>query len=244
METQKIKLHIDNYISEVEKSIREPIVDRDVGRITIDTVKAFILLLPMLNGERWNNRLNTAAIAVGAVHAAFDAHDSINVIDATSKQQQLTVLSGDYFSGVHYRLLASLPEFGFIRSLSEKIGQINEMKTIFQHQLPGGPEKLIEAVRIIEAGCITDFLYTFGFAQYVPLASATLSLLWFDEANADFNSNSGKHSRRAINAADADHAIFLLHAEMRKALDAADYLQPFLQQNIRDLAMPLLGKLN
>lgn len=244
METQKIKLHIDNYIREVEKSIREPIVDRDVGRITIDAVKAFILLLPMLNGERWNNRLNTAAIAVGAVHAAFDAHDLINVTDATSKQQQLTVLSGDHFSGIHYRLLASLPEFGFIRSLSETIGQINETKTIFHDQLPDGPEKLIETVRIIEAGCITDFLYTFGFAQYVPLASATLSLLWFDEANADFNSVSGKRSHRAINATDADHAIYFLHAEMREALDAADYLQPFLQQKIRNLAMPLLGKLN
>ena len=93
----------------------------------------------MLNGERWNNRLNTAAIAVGAVHAAFDAHDSIDISDATSKQQQLTVLSGDYFSGIHYRLLASMPEFGFISSLSETIGQINEMKTIFHEQLPDEP---------------------------------------------------------------------------------------------------------
>ena len=59
--------------------------------------------------------LHTAAIAVGAVHAAFDAHDTIDVSDATSKQQQLTVLSGDHFSGIHYRLLASIPEFGFIQ---------------------------------------------------------------------------------------------------------------------------------
>ncbi|WP_186671080.1 heptaprenyl diphosphate synthase component 1 [Sporosarcina sp. BP05] len=244
METQKIKLHIENYIGEVENAIREPIVDRDVGRIAIDAVKAFILLLPMLNGERWNNRLHTASIAVGAVHAAFDAHDSINVYDATSKQQQLTVLSGDYFSGIHYRLLASLPEFGFIRSLSETIGQINETKTIFHDQLPDGPEKLIETVRIIEAGCITDFLYTFGFAQYVPLASAALSLLWFDEGNADYNSVSDKRSPHTMNTADTDHAIFQLHAEMQKALDTADYLQPFLQRKIRNLVTPLIGKLN
>ena len=63
-------------------------------------------------------------------------------LDATSKQQQLTVLSGDYFSGIHYRLLASMPEFGFIRSLSETIGQINEMKTIFHDQLPDEPETI------------------------------------------------------------------------------------------------------
>ena len=67
----------------------------------------------MLNGERWTDRMNTAAIAVGAVHAAFDAHDAIDVSDATSTQQQLTVLSGDYFSGIHYRLLASSARFWF-----------------------------------------------------------------------------------------------------------------------------------
>ena len=35
-----------------------------------------------------------------------------------------------------------------------------------------------------------------------------------------------------------------LHAEMQKALDAADYLQPFLQRKIRNLVTPLIGKLN
>jgi heptaprenyl diphosphate synthase len=244
METQKIKLHIENYISEVERSIREPIVDRDVGRMTIDVDTAFFLLLPMLNGERWNSRLNTAAIAVGAVHAAFDAHDSIDVFNAASKQQQLTVLSGDHFSGIHYRLLASLPEFGFIRSLSETIGQINEMKTTFHDQLPDGPEKLIEAIRVIEAGCITDFLHTFGFSKYVPLASAAMSLLWFDERDAASNSFSGERSHRTMNDANVDHAIALLHTEMREAIDSADFLQPFLQQKILNIATPLLGKLN
>ena len=79
--------------------------------------------------------MNTAAIAVGAVHMAFEAHDSIDECDATSTEQQLTVLSGDYFSGIHYRLLARLPDFGFIRSLSGTIGQINEVKTNCHDQL-------------------------------------------------------------------------------------------------------------
>ena len=50
METQKIKLHIENYISEVENAIHEPIVDRDVGRITIDAAKSFYS--PVANVER------------------------------------------------------------------------------------------------------------------------------------------------------------------------------------------------
>ena len=50
----------------------------------IDKAKALFLLLPMLNGERWTESINTAAIAVGAVHVAFDAHDAIDHNDATS----------------------------------------------------------------------------------------------------------------------------------------------------------------
>ncbi|WP_318617332.1 heptaprenyl diphosphate synthase component 1 [Sporosarcina sp. YIM B06819] len=227
MERQKIKQYIEKYSSELERALHEPIVDRDAGQLPMDTAKAFFLLLPMLNGERWTERLNTAAIAVGAVHAAFDAHDTIDVSDATSKQQQLTVLSGDYFSGVHYRLLASIPELGFIQSLSQTIGRINEVKTTLHQQLPDEPEQLIEAVRIIEAGCITDFLHTFGFSRYVMLANAALPLLCLEDGNG----------------AKTSHATQLLHDELREALQASDFLEPFLQQEIRSLALPLSRKI-
>ncbi|MER2089617.1 MAG: heptaprenyl diphosphate synthase component 1 [Sporosarcina sp.] len=244
MEIQKTELHIENYILEVERSIYEPIVDRDVGRMPVDALKAFFLLLPLLNGERWNNHLEAVAIAVGAVHAAFDAHDSIDLSDATSRQRQLAVLAGDHFSGVHYRLLASLPDFGFIRSLSGTIGHINEMKTTFHDRSPDGPAQLIETVRTIEAGCITDFLRTYGFSEYVPLASAALPLLWLDRRKTDGNFDWYARSGRGMNIADADRAAAMLHAEMQEAVDAADFLEPFLQQKIRNLATPLLGKLN
>ncbi len=242
MERQKIKRHIENYIGEVERSIYEPIVDRDVGRMTVDAAKAFFLLLPLLNGEGWTNRLNKAAIAVGAVHAAFDAHDLVDMSDATSKQQQLTVLSGDHFSGIYYRLLASIPELGFIQSLSGVIGQINEVKTSLHNQLPDEPEQLIDAIRMIEAGCITDFLHTFGFSQYATLANVVLPLLQLDGRSTNEHSVSEGWYNRKSNAANVDRAISLLHAEMQEAIDASDFLEPFLQQEIRNMAIPFLGK--
>lgn len=242
MERQKIKQHIENYKLAVERSIYEPIVNRDVGHMTVDTAKAFFLLLPMLNGERWTDRLNTAAIAVGAVHAAFDAHDMINVSNATSKRQQLTVLSGDHFSGVHYRLLASIPELGFIRSLSGTIGKINEVKTTLHDQLPGEPKQLAEAIRIIEAGCIVDFLDTFGFSQYAALANAALPLLMLNNKIAHDQPISGGKNGHKWHMTDIEHAITLLDTELLKAIETADFLAPILQQEIRNLATPLLGK--
>lgn len=228
MERLRINRYIENYISELEQYLYEPIVDRDVGRLPIDTAKVFFLLLPMLNGENWTERVNTAAVAVGAVHAAFDAHDAIDVSHATSKQQQLTVLAGDHFSGVHYRLLASIPELGFIQSLSQTIGRINEVKTMLHRQLPDEPAQWVEAIRIIEAGCITDFLHTFGFSQYATIADAALPLLCLENEDV----------------LPASEAALLLHAELRNALQAADFLEPFLQQEIRRISLPLLSKLN
>ncbi|WP_203246459.1 heptaprenyl diphosphate synthase component 1 [Sporosarcina beigongshangi] len=229
MERQKIKQHIENYINDVEHSLSEPIVDRDVGRLPIDAAKAFFLLLPLLNGERWTDHVHTAAIAVGAVHAAFDAHDAIDVSDATSKQQQLTVLSGDHYSGIHYRLLASIPKLDFIQSLSRTIGHINEVKTALHLKVPDEPARLVEAIRIIEAGCITDFLHTFGFSQYAKLANIVLPLLWMEKEDVALTSS---------------EVALQLHAELRDVLQAADFLEPFLQEEIRKLALPLLGKPN
>jgi heptaprenyl diphosphate synthase len=239
MERQKMKQHIEHYRVEVEQAIHEPIVMRDVGRMTIDDAKAFFTLLPLLNGERWTDPMNRAAIAVGAVHAAFAAHDAIDVSDATSTRQQLTVLSGDHFSGIHYRLLASVPAYGFIRSLSGMIGQINEMKTTCHHEPPSGPAKMMEAVRVIEAGCIADFLHTFGFSRYVPFAESVLSLLRLDGVLTEETGSSVYHF---WNPVDVDRSMVTFQLELQEALDTADFLAPFLQQEIMKMAKSLLGK--
>lgn len=238
MESQKMKWQIENYINELERSIREPIIDRDVGKRTIDPSKVFFLLLPLLNGENWTPHIHTAAIAVGAVQAAFDAHDAIDSADATSTAQQLTVLAGDHYSGIHYRLLASLPEFDFIRSLSRTIGHINETKTACHEQFPDEPASLIEAIRCIEAGCIVDFLHTFGFSRYASIAEAALPILRMDSVGV---MNDG--TERGVFSSGRDLAVSILSNQLRETIDDAHFLEPFLRKEIRDLATPLSGKL-
>ena len=243
MDRQKIKMQIEQYSVQVEHAIRDPIIYRDLGRTPIDTAKAFFTLLPLLNGEIWTAHTNTAAIAIGAVHAAFEAHDSVDEVDASSKGQQLTVLSGDHFSGIHYRLLASIPAFGFIRSLSGTIGQINEMKTNCHDQPPGGAREMMDAIRTIESGCITDFLHTFGFSRYVALAEAALPLLRLDSREVkDWGITSESELYRSWKPDDVERSIAQFHAELQEAIDTAGFLAPVLKQEISKMARPLLGK--
>lgn len=245
MERQKIKRYIENYIDELENEIGHPILQRDTNQIELDVEKTFFLLLPLLNGEEWTNQMNKASIAVGAVHIAFNAHDTIDMSNATSRKQQLTVLAGDYYSGIHYRLLAMLPDFGFIRTLSSMIGRINEVKTTFHGQAPANSVQLLDAIQTIEAGCITEFLHAFGFSRYVPLAKAALPLLRIDTDLV--GQSTVKQPIYDVlgwekNDHDVEQVIKELRLKMYDAIDKADFLAPFLKEEIQGMAIPLLGK--
>ena len=245
MERQNIKQHIDSYKQELELAVYHPILKREIEEVELDRTKAFFLLLPLLNGEKWTESMNVAAVAIGAVHAAFDAHDAIELYDATTTQQQLRVLSGDYFSGVHYKLLASLPDIGFIHALSQTIGQINEMKTNFHNHSPSEPKELRETIQMIEAGCIIQFFHSFGFSQYVPLVSAALPLLSLDPAAGQL---AGRPTIQAalgwkVDARDADQVVAELRTTIEETINKADFLSPFLKVDIRGMTTPLLGKL-
>ena len=53
MERQNIKQHIDKYLDELGIAVYHPILKRDVGEVKLGNAKAFFLLLPLLNGEKW-----------------------------------------------------------------------------------------------------------------------------------------------------------------------------------------------
>lgn len=245
METQNIKQHIDSYKKELKIAVHHPILDREIGEVELDRTKAFFLLLPLLNGEKWTESMNVTAVALGAVQAAFDAHDAIDLYDAPSTVQQLRILSGDYFSGVHYKLLASLPDIDFIHALSKTIGQINEMKTNFHNHSPSGPRELRETIEFIEAGCIIRFFRSFGFTDYIPLVSAALPLLSLEPAAGRLTGRPSIQNVLGWNleSEDADQLVAELRATVEEAINDAEFLSPFLKVGIRDLTTPLLGKL-
>lgn len=177
---------VDNYIENLQRAIYQPIVERDAGHAPIARQKAALLLLPLLNGEQWTDDMQKAALAVGAVHAAFDAHDQVDIADASSKKQQLIVLAGDHFSGIHYKLLASIPDFELIRSLSEAIARINEAKTILLQSPPQSIADRLELIGEVEGACIKEFFRAFGFSSYYEPIEPLLPLLFIERQYAKF----------------------------------------------------------
>ncbi|AOV08070.1 heptaprenyl diphosphate synthase component 1 [Sporosarcina ureilytica] len=243
MGRQIMNVQIESFIDEFNRIVYHPILNREIGKPILDESTLFFLLLPKLNGEEWTSSTNTAAIAVGAVYAAFDAHDKVDVENVTSTSQQLSVLSGDYLSGVYYQLLASLPNFEFIHVLSKAIGEINEVKTEFHTNLEMNTSDSLDTIRSIQAECVIQFLHTFGFAQYIPLAAAGLPLM---SLVADRNGGSQELKntsvRWTLHSDDSTEALKKLRMEMEAAISGASFLTADLVEKTREMTMPLLGK--
>ena len=188
METIGFTDQVDNYIHNLRRAINQPVVERDAGRAPIDRRKAMLLLLPLLNGEQWTDEMQTVALAIGAIHTAFDIHDQIDISDASSKEQQLKVLAGDHFSGIHYKLLASIPNFHLIRSLSVAIGRVNECKTTLLLAPPTTLAERLQLIAEVESACIVEFFDTFGFSRYTPIIETVFPFVWLlDSTHQDLN---------------------------------------------------------
>lgn len=68
--------------------------------------------------------------------------------------QQLTVLAGDYYSGLYYRLLAEVNDVSMIKTLAHAIKQINEHKIAYYQKDLEGMEILMESITKIESSLI------------------------------------------------------------------------------------------
>lgn len=237
MEKQKSKDLIETYIGEFNRSVYHPILNRDIGQPKLNEHTLLFLLLPQLNGEEWPSSTQKAAIAVGAVYTAFSAHDEVDVYDVTTTEEQLRVLSGDYLSGIYYKLLAAIPNFDFIRVLSKTIGRINELKTEFATNMEMTTSDRIEAIQSIQAECVVQFLQSFGYEKYVPLVKAGLPLIAL--SSGEKISGLGGWSLKSEHSTEA---LERFRIEMEKAITEADFLAPHLVEDLEEMTLPLLSK--
>lgn len=236
MGRQNSNIQIAQFINDFNRSVYHPILDRDIGQPKLNKHTLLFLLLPKLNGEEWTSSTHTAAIAVGAVYKAFDAHDEVNIYDdVTTTDQQLKVLSGDYLSGIYYQLIAQISNFKFIHVLSSTIGRINEIKTEFHMNSTMEKNEYLKAIQRIQADCVIQFLQSFGYEKYIPLTQVALPLISLlaeeDEINGcQFNN---EHSADIVQQ---------LSDDLAQAIKEADFLAPHLVEEVKAMTMPLLGK--
>lgn len=149
---------------------------QNVGQPTLQEEQLFFIQLPFLNGTPMNAEQMTSAVAVGIVHASLREHEKVKETAATSKEQQLTVLSGDYYSGRYYQILAKTGNIALIQKLSQGIIERCENQVRIYEE----PRELvdwIDSLMVIESKLIAQFYTVYGFTNYVDLMKRTLTVI-------------------------------------------------------------------
>lgn len=159
--------------SYLEKYIQAPIIDEEK-----------LLLVHLLLNEipLSKQQISNYTISSMLVQIALDTHEAVTNKAATNlpydylKNRQLTVLAGDYYSGLYYYYLAEYADINMIRTLAESIREINEQKIVLYQLEANTFDKLMETVEAIESSLFKKISNYFHFIKWDEIASKYLLL--------------------------------------------------------------------
>jgi heptaprenyl diphosphate synthase len=140
------------------KFIQTPYIDED----------KLLILISILNKiEMSNMKAQNYCLTTMLIQIALDTHENVpnetisDLEEESQKNKQLTVLAGDYFSGLYYKLLAETDDIQMINVLSKGIKVVNEHKiSVFQQEFDA-IEKLMSSIKMIESSLIIKFIEYF-----------------------------------------------------------------------------------
>jgi len=147
----------ENRIELLKQKIRDAFhhsyLSEQIGSIPLDDRKILFLSSLMdktgLSGEEKEKYI----VASMLVQIALDAHehvsgDSRNPLD---KWQQLTVLAGDFYSGLFYQMLSRIPNIPLINAMAQCVKSVNEAKVSIYSRNISGFEDFFKKMEFVES---------------------------------------------------------------------------------------------
>ena len=169
-EVQALKLNIYN-------EIHHRILLENTGIPFLKDEQLFFILLPFLQGEKYDDVMKANVFSVGIVHASLEEHEKIKEQSAEDKEQQLTVLSGDYYSGRYYEILAHAKNISLIGHLSTGIVARCEQQIRLYESHILTLEEWIHYITVIESELIVQFYQSIKANQYISIAKQALTII-------------------------------------------------------------------
>ncbi|MFJ3388942.1 heptaprenyl diphosphate synthase component 1 [Lysinibacillus sp. NPDC086135] len=229
--------------TEIFMDVRHRTLQKYTGLPVLDENQLFYLLVPFFNGEEWQQDEREAAITVGIVYAALAAHDHIKELDATSKEQQLTVLAGDFYSGRYYEILAMSGNVAMILNLSQGIVARCEHQIKVYEAEKRSIEQWFASITNIESGLISKFFELYSFRDYIPIVEKSLLILRLEREWATYQrgqvSLMSKVLEESARYAGATYGnvikdkIMQLKTELLQEIEDASFLQGDVKQALQ-----------
>lgn len=149
-----IRQKFTNIREQVEKRVCDSYLLKYIEIPIIDEDKLLILVSIMDRLELSYSDMQNYALSTMLIQIALDTHEHISDASVDEKNRQLTVLAGDYFSGLYYKLLADSEDILMIKALSRGIKEVNENKiSVYQNDILA-IEELMTSMRLIESSLL------------------------------------------------------------------------------------------
>ncbi|WP_462412036.1 heptaprenyl diphosphate synthase component 1 [Neobacillus sp. Marseille-QA0830] len=152
-----IRQRYTNIRERVEKSVWDAYLLDYIKTPIIDQDKLLVLVSIMDLLQEQEQLSENYCLSTMLIQIALDTHEHISVLSEDGIERQLTVLAGDYYSGLYYKLLADSNDILMIKTLSKGVKEVNENKIAFFYQNSLGIDKAMESLKRMESSIITSF---------------------------------------------------------------------------------------
>ncbi|MBY7143486.1 heptaprenyl diphosphate synthase component 1 [Virgibacillus sp. NKC19-3] len=144
----------------VEDKIQHAYLKKHMQKPVIDEEKLTTLAAIINNTALSTKQKERYIITTMLVQVALDTHELVpktndpEESEEVNVSKQLSVLAGDYFSGLYYLLLSEIDDFDLIHNLASAIKEINEYKMKLYYNETNSLNQYIDIVKDIESTLI------------------------------------------------------------------------------------------
>lgn len=161
---QNAEMEINHLKSLLQTKMKHSYLEKYIQKPVINEEKLFILHAILNNINMPVRKKEKYIITTMLIQIALDTHDLVtdeheNLFEPSSveKTRQLTVLAGDYYSGLYYLLLAEIEDYQLIHALATAVKKINELKMRLYYNEFLSLEEFTHILKKVESLLFTHF---------------------------------------------------------------------------------------
>ncbi|MFD1030873.1 heptaprenyl diphosphate synthase component 1 [Metaplanococcus flavidus] len=176
-----IQIHSKITLMEIDvlQILHQRTLEKYTAGPSTDRARLFFLLLPFFDGKQWSEDIEDSAKTVAIVYAALHAHDQVKEASPVSKSQQLTVLAGDFYSGIYYRLLSGTKNIRLIQLLASGIISVSEKKASLYENTAMSVAGVESAANVIETRLLSIYYDHYGLSSYKEIAIPAMEYVYY-----------------------------------------------------------------